>query len=167
MLDEKKVKEILESGKISLYDIDRDTDLMWAIADLYNIEKHLNMALNNLASKLSKNQEDKKLRIAFEALCGLLNEVRKHRAKHLKHIEKLKLFSAWCNYKHFLGAMMQFGEVASKEIYMGNLERARECFETSQFCFEAIMFLNMLAKKLEKEEKEGDECGDISKKERS
>lgn len=155
MLDEKKAEKILEGGKIDLYDIDRDADLMWAVADLWNIEKHLNMSLNNISAKLQKNPNDKKLNLLFEALSELLDNVRKERGKHLKHLYKLKVYGIWCSTKHFLGAMMQFGEVAAKEISMGNLERARECFETSEFCYNAIMFLNALAKKL-------DEMGDAN-----
>jgi len=155
MLDEKKAEKILEGGKIDLFDIDRDADLMWAVADLYCGEKHLNMILNNLSAKLVANPEDKKSKILFEAASELFDKIRRERARHLRHLERLREYGFWCLYKHLLGAMMQFGEVAAKEISMDNLERARECFETSEFCYNAIMFLNALAKKL-------DEMGDAN-----
>lgn len=155
MLNKKKAEKILEEGKINLYDIDRDADLMWAVADLWNIEKHLNMTLNNLSAKLKENPNDKKLNTLFVLISKILDEVRKYRAKNLKHLEKLKLFSIWCVYKHLLGAMMQFGEVGAKEISMGNYERARECFETSEFCYNTIIFLNHVAKEINEVEKDG------------
>ena len=139
-----KIEEILK-GKVDINDIDRDADLIWALSDLYNVEKHLNMVLNNLITNKDKDSE-----ILIPFIMELLDKVRKERAKHLKKIQKLKKYSVWCIYKHLLGAMMQFGEVAAKEISMGNLDRARECFETSEFCFETIMLLNKVAEKINK-----------------
>lgn len=147
MLNKKKIEKMIEKGKIDLFDIDKEADLIWAIADLYSIEKHLNMALNNISVKLEE-KEDKNLKKLYEALAELLNEVRKQRAKHLKKVQKLKHYSTWCIYKHLLGAMMQFGEVASKYIYAGETEKARDFFETSEFCFEVFKILNTLGEKL-------------------
>lgn len=150
MLKKEKIKEMIEKGKIDLYDIDKEADLLWAVADLYCVEKHLNMSLNHISAKLKENPSEN-LKKLYEALARLLNEVRKERAKHLKKIAKLKYYSVWCIYKHLLGAMMQFGEVASKCIFSNQFEEAKECYETSEFCFETILFLNALAKKFNKE----------------
>ncbi len=159
MLDEKKVEKILEGGKVDIHDLDRDADLMWAVADLWCAEKHLNVILNNLAMKLKK-KEDEKTVILYDFASYLLNEIRKYRAKHLRNLEKLREYGFWCLYKHLLGAMMQFGEVGAKEISMGNIKRSEECFETSEFCYETIITLNKIPEKINTIEKVKDGDGE-------
>ena len=51
-----KIKELL--GKINLGDIDRDEDLMWFVADLWCLEKHISTSLYMLNEKLKNNPED-------------------------------------------------------------------------------------------------------------
>ena len=145
MLKEKNVK----IGKLDETDETIDSDLINAVADLYSVEKHIILTLNDLSEKIKENPEKEDI-LLFDLISKLLNEVRSHRAKHMKYIAKLKKRSVWCYYKHFIGAGMQFGEVAMKEIYRGNKERALECLETSNFCFNTIIFLNTIAKKLNK-----------------
>ena len=147
MLNEDKIKKLV-NGKINLDDLDRDADLMWAVADLYSIEKHLNIVIGNIIAKLKEGKDVEKNNKLLNLAMNLLNEVRIQRAKHLKKLYKLKEFGFWCIYKHLLGAMLQFGEVGSKEIYMGNMEEAKNCFETSEFCLESIMLLNNVAKEI-------------------
>ena len=173
-----RAKDLIESGKVDIFDIDVMEDHKWATADLWNNEKHLNIVINHIHIKL-KEIKDQKLKEYYKKLLELayhlLNETRKHRAKHLKRIEKLREFGFWCTYKHYLGAMEQFGEAAAKYIYIALeekksefLEAAKECFETSAFCSEAVMLMNKFAenvKKYEKEIKSGEnECSKGLKK---
>jgi len=153
MLKEKKVKELLKKGKINLFDIDRDEDLMWAVADLYCIEKHLELTLNFVVKKLEADPEDEYYKKFYELLYNLLNGIRLERTKHLKRLVKLEEFGVWCPYKHLLGAMMQFAEVGTKDIYMQSetnggdqTENIKMDFITSAFCHDAIILLNQFSK---------------------
>ena len=151
---EKKVEELIKTGRINLMDIDRDEDLMWALGDLWCLEKHLNQALNKITLKLKEDPNNEYNKKLFELISNVLNQVRIERTKHLKNIQKLHEFALWCSYKHLLGIMMQFGEVGAKELYIGitnkneeNIKRAKECFETSNFAHDIIILFNKFAKK--------------------
>jgi len=164
-----KAKELIEKGKVDIFDVDRLEDHMWAVADLWCLEKHLNIILNDIVKKLKQNPNDEKTKKLYELALNLLNETRKHRAKHLKKIEKLRAFGFWCVYKHYLGLMMQMGEVAAKYIYsaleenkLELLEHAKDCFETSAFAHDVIILLNKFADKL-KGGKNASEKGRIRK----
>ena len=150
-----KAKELIKKGKVDIFDVDRLEDHVWAVADLWCLEKHLNIILNNIVKKLKENPNDEKAKILYELALNLLNETRKHRAMHLKEIEKLREYGWWCCYKHYLGVMMQMGEVGAKYVYQGLeenkpelLEKARKCFETSAFAHDVIILLNKFADKL-------------------
>jgi len=145
-MDKEEIVRKIEKGKVDIFDIDRDEDLMWAVADLYCIEKHLNLTINFIKKKLEENPKDEYYQKLYEVATNLLNGVRVERAKHLKRLVKFKEFGFWCIYKHFLGGMMQFGEVGAKDLYMGDKENAKLDFETSSFCHDAIILLNQLNK---------------------
>ncbi|MFQ6068001.1 MAG: hypothetical protein ACE5KD_00500 [Candidatus Bathyarchaeia archaeon] len=153
MLEEEKIKELLKKGKISLFDIDRDEDLIWAVADLYCLEKHLQLTLNFIVKKLEKEPKDEYYKKLYELTCNLLNGVRLERTKHLKRLVKLKEFGFWCCYKHLIGSMMQFAEVGGKDIYMKD-ENVKMDFETSAFCHDAVILLNQFSKLKKKKKKE-------------
>jgi len=63
--EEKKIEKIKELlGRINLEDIDRDEDLMWFVADLWCLEKHLSTSLYMLKEKIKgKNKERTRERI--------------------------------------------------------------------------------------------------------
>ena len=156
-----RAKELIKKGKVDIFDVDRLEDHMWAVADLWCLEKHLNIIINNLTKKLKENPNDKKAKTLYELAINLLNETRKHRAKHLKKIEKLRAYGWWCCYKHYLGVMMQMGEVGAKYVYQALeqnkpelLKDAQDCFETSAFAHDTIILLNKFADKI-KGEKDG------------
>ena len=111
-----KIKELL--GKINLGDIDRDEDLMWFVADLWCLEKHISTSLYMLNEKLKNNPEDEYLNKLFELLTNALKAIREERAKHLERLYFLREYGTWCSVKHLLGIMMQASEVAAKDIHM-------------------------------------------------
>jgi hypothetical protein len=146
------MNEEKEKGKIDIFDIDRDEDLRWAVADLYSAEKHLSLTLAFLSEKLEEEPNNEYYKKLYEVVKNLLNGIRIERAKHLKRLEKFGEIGSWCTYKHLLGAMMQFAEVGAKDIYMGeNDEIIKMDFKTSSFCRKAFILLN----KLKKEEEHG------------
>ena len=105
--------------------------------------------INDISKKIKNTKDDSKeieyFKKLYDLATSLLSSVRIERAKHLKRIEKLKEFGFWCLYKHFIGAMMQFGEVGAKDAYMGELENTKKDFETSSFCHDAIVLMNHFA----------------------
>lgn len=138
-----KLKELVKSGKISLFDIDRDEDLMWAISDLYNIEKHLSDILIFLSKKLDEEPNNEYYKKLFEFTKGLLNEIRIHRSKHLKRLQKFEEYGFWCLGKHLLGAMSQFTEVGAKDIYKGEDDEIIKLdFDTANLCRSVFLFIN-------------------------
>lgn len=148
---EEKIKELIKKGKISLFDIDRDEDLRWAVSDLYNIEKHLSTTLDFVAKKLEEEPENEYYKKLFEFASKLLNGVRIHRSKHLKRLTKFEELGFWCIGKHLLGAMAQFTEVGAKDIYMNEKEEIIKMdFETSAFCRDAFIIINQFQKVKEK-----------------
>jgi hypothetical protein len=143
----------LEQGKISLFDIDRDEDLMWAVADLYCAEKHLQLTLSFITKKLEEEPQNEYYKKLSSIITSLLNAVRIQRTKNLERLEKFKEKGIHCLYKHLLGAMMQFAEVGSKDIFMNeDEEKIKLDFETSIFCRDAILALNQVQKIKEKME---------------
>ena len=169
-----KIKSML--GRINILDVDRDEDLVWALSDMWNLEKHINQTLNDLSEKLEKNPDDEYLKL-FRLLSQVLTELRVHRTKHLERIEKLKHMGTWCEYKHWVGLMAQMGEVASKDIYMAlekekilektkdekkrkeleneikeDWENALKDLRTSKFAHDTIFLLNKFAEKYLKTE---------------
>jgi HEAT repeat protein len=157
----KKAEEML--GRINLADIDRDEDLIWALADLWNIEKHLNQALNSVVEKLNKGENKEYNEKLLQLLQETLKMVREERAKHLPRIYYLKEFGAWCQIKHLVGAMMQFGEVGAKDIHMALeekdeqkrkelLELVKKDFETSKTLHDILLMFKVFSKKVKTEE---------------
>lgn len=144
-------KNELKLGKIDLYDIDRDEDLFWAVSDLWNIEKHLNTSLNYLVKKMKEEPNDYYSKL-FELLSSLLSGIRLERAKHLKRLTKLHMFGVWCVMKHLIGCAAQMGEVAAKDIYLGEIENAKMDFETSKFCHDAFVLINRFGESYEKKD---------------
>ncbi len=95
-MDKEEIVRKIEKGKVDIFDIDRDEDLMWAVADLYCIEKHLNLTINFIKKKLEENPKDEYYQRLYEVATNLLNGVRVERAKHLKRLVKFKEFGFWC-----------------------------------------------------------------------
>lgn|GEM_PF-4007148 len=150
-----QIKKLIEQGKISFFDIDRDEDLMWAVSDLYNIEKHLSGVLDFLIVKLNEEPDNEYYKKLYEFVKGFLNEIRIHRSKHLKRLQKFEEYGFWCLGKHLLGAMAQFAEVGAKDIYAKEKDEiVRLDFETSALCRRAFLFINRELPKL-KGEKSG------------
>jgi 2-methylisocitrate lyase-like PEP mutase family enzyme len=156
--EEEKLKRAEEMlGRINLADVDRDEDLIWALADLWNIEKHLNQAINNVVEKLNAGEDVEYNEKLLQLLQETLKMVREERAKHLPRIYYLKEFGLWCTVKHLVGAMMQFGEVGAKDIHMALeekdeqrrkelLELAKRDFETSKTLHDILLMFKVFSK---------------------
>jgi hypothetical protein len=150
-----KIEEML--GRVNLADVDRDEDLIWALADLWNTEKHLNQAINNVVEKLKKGEDVEYNGKLLQLLQETLKMLREERAKHLPRIYYLKEFGLWCTVKHLIGAMMQFGEVGAKDIHMALeekdeqkrkelLELAKKDFETSKILHDILLMFKVFSK---------------------
>ena len=171
----KKIREM--AGKINIEDIDRDVDLFYAVSDFWNIEKHLNGALNAVVEKLEKDPSNEHLNKLFKLLCSILDETRKHRTIHLERLQKLKEFSIWCFYKHVIGLSAQLGEVGAKDIHIAlekekllkeikdekkrkeleeeikkDWENVKNDFKSSKFTFDIVFLLDKFAEKYLKTE---------------
>jgi len=156
--EEEKLKRAEEMlGRINLADVDRDEDLIWALADLWNIEKHLNQAINNVVEKLNVGEDVEYNEKLLQLLQETLKMIREERAKHLPRIYYLKEFGLWCTVKHLVGAMMQFGEVGAKDIHMALeekdeqrrkelLELAKKDFETSKTLHDILLMFKVFSK---------------------
>ena len=114
-----------EELRIHPADVGKMTDLFWAVADVYNTEKHLEFSLMKIRKEGYGDKKDKKLEEAVEVL---LNKVRIIRAALLKKLlGEMKIpYQLWCSYKHLTGATMQIMEVATRDIYKGDLESGKE-----------------------------------------
>ena len=150
-------KTLKEKGKVDIFDIDRDEDLRWAVADLYSAEKHLSLTLAFLTKKLEEEPNNEYYKKLYELVKNLLNGIRIERSKHLKRLQKFGEIGVWCLQKHLLGAVIQFAEVGAKDIYMGeNDEIIKMDFGTSAFCRDAFILINKIKKEEENEIKRAD-----------
>jgi len=147
----------MDEGKINLADIDRDEDLMWALADLWSAEKHLSQALNAVVEKINKGEDVEYNKKLFELLNETLNLIREERAKHMPRLYYLKEYGLWCTVKHILGAMLQFTEVGAKDIHIALkekdekkkeeiLEIAKKDFETSKTLHDILLMFKIFSK---------------------
>lgn len=147
----------MDEGKINLADIDRDEDLMWAVADLWSAEKHLSQALNAVVEKINKGEDVEYNKKLFELLNETLNLIREERAKHMPRLYYLKEYGLWCTVKHILGAMLQFTEVGAKDIHIAlkekdekkkeeMLEIAKKDFETSKTLHDILLMFKIFSK---------------------
>jgi len=138
--------EVNEEQKMDKADVGKTIDLFWAVADVYCSEKHLEYSLM-LAEREGDDEKTKEL---IKHLCGILDEVRRTRAKMMKKLlkcEELSLeFDTWCPFKHLAGATMQIMEVATREIYKKNIEEAREFTKLADQTFQSFWQLYLLLK---------------------
>jgi len=132
-----------EEAKIHAADVGEAVDTLWLTADLYNVEKHMEHSLMKVAMELS--DDDKRKKPLMELYMSILNEVRKLRARTLEKIVKNKMFDAWCPFKHLTGAIMQAHEVATREIYKGNNEKAMEFIDVAARALVIFHILNEVA----------------------
>ena len=161
-MEEEKTEEML--GRINLADVDRDEDLIWALADLWNIEKHLNQAINMVIEKIEAKENEENNKKLLEFLLETFKTIREERAKHLPRIYYLKEYGLWCTVKHLVGAMMQFGEVGAKDVHMYLEEKSEEKkkelfelikkdFETSKKLHDLLLAFKVVAQHLEASKK--------------
>jgi len=160
--EEKIALELMKKkGMMSIRDIDRDEDLGQVVSDLWNLEKHLSTTLEKITSELEKNPDDEVNKILFNFISNVLVEVRKHRARHLKRLEKLKMHGIWCSYKHIYGIREQFWEVGAKDLHIAYhaddektkeemLKWAMEDFKTAAFFDGLIHLMKGVAEKIKK-----------------
>jgi len=132
-------------AKIHVADVGEAVDMLWAAMDFYCIEKHMEHSLMKIAMELS--DDDKRKKPLMELYMNILNEVRKLRAKVLEKIVKNKMFDSWCPFKHLAGAIMQVNEVATREIYKGDTEKAREFIEIGSRAMTLFYILNEVGEK--------------------
>ena len=158
-LTEKKKEENIKemAGRIKIEDIDRDEDLIWAVGDLVNLEKHLATAIYNIEEKIKKEPKNENLKSLLNFASRILNEVREHRTIHLERLYYIKEYGLWCSVKHIIGAMYQFTEVASKDMRMAlqsnegtdgeNFKNAIKDYRTSKFLHDLLILMKKFSEK--------------------
>ena len=124
MKERRREGEKDREAKMHIADVGKTVDLFYAAADLYCTEKHIEHSLMIMQTEIPDS--DKRKEKLIDLYMEMLNEVRKARAAILKRIVKNTKWDAWCFFKHISGAIMQIHEVATREIYQGNLEEAKK-----------------------------------------
>ena len=149
----------MTADKLDSADIGKFGDLVWAIADAYNTEKHLQYSLMLISRKLEKEPNTKDLALR-KALMNLLDRVRMNRSfllkKLLKDADNVKsAYNLWCPFKHLVGTFMQSLELANREISLKNEQEAIEYITIAKNYWEVFLDLYstlMLYERLGEEE---------------
>ena len=128
----KNYKELLERveavTKQKGLDLSSGEDLSIGIMNLISIEEHLFYT--------SQKTKDKKY-------LDLLNEIRAMRTDLMKEIIKEYKGEVWCISKHLLAASMRIMEVGTKELKLGNKEKAWSLFEKSYQLYSLFWGINL------------------------
>jgi len=141
-----------KEAKLHVADVGKTVDLFWATADLYCTEKHLEYSLMIMKNEIPDS--DKRKETLINIYMELLNEIRKARAALLRRIVKNDKWDLWCPYKHLCGAIMQIHEVATREIYQGNLEEAKELIALASRLWAIFWLNNEIGEKWDRGEEE-------------
>jgi hypothetical protein len=120
-----KVDQLKKQEKM---DLSSDQDLTIAIMNLISIEEHLFFT----GAKTGNTQ-----------YYDLINEVREIRKELLKTIIKDYEGEVWCISKHLLASSMRVMEVGTKQLSMGNKEKAYDLFTKSYNLYSLFWGLNM------------------------
>ena len=120
---------------LSKYDVSRERDLAYAIANLIEAECHLHQTCAEAEGK-------KKLRYA-----EIIQAIRKIRGKYFEKILKNKDYGCWCCFKHLLSAFIQLSEVGTKLIDENNLEEGAEFLTDSQVVLKMFFLINSMGEK--------------------
>jgi len=115
---------------LSKYDVSRERDLAYAIANLIEAECHLHQTC-------AEAKGDKKLKYA-----EVIQAIRKVRGKYFEKILKNKDYGTWCCFKHLLSAFIQLSEVGTKLIDENNLEEGAEFLTDSQEVLKMFFLVN-------------------------
>ncbi|MFH1773027.1 MAG: hypothetical protein ABH818_01570 [Patescibacteria group bacterium] len=126
-LDEfiQKVDEMKKQNKM---DLSSDQDLSIVIMNLMSIEEHFFFT----GAKLEKTK-----------YYDLINEVREMRKTLLKKIIKEPEGEVWCISKHLLAASMRLMEVGTKQLGMGEKDKAYDFFNKAYSLYSLFWGLNM------------------------
>ncbi|MFH1402043.1 MAG: hypothetical protein ABIG87_00265 [Patescibacteria group bacterium] len=122
------VKKIDELKKQDKMDISSDQDLSIAIMNLISIEEHFFFT----GAKLGK-----------PAYYDLIKDVREMRKDLLKEIIPEYEGEIWCVSKHLLAASMRLMEAGTKQLGVGEKEKASALFEKAYNLYSLFWGLNM------------------------
>ena len=103
----RKSRAVLRGGRLSEADIPVEMDLLWAVANLVEMEEHLWSVIGDVKREVGDDE------LAEEAI-ELMRGVRNLRAKLMKKLVPARHFETWCELKHAISALYRIGEVASK-----------------------------------------------------
>ena len=122
------VEKVDTMKKKDKMDLSSDQDLTIAIMNLISIEEHF--FFTGVKTGKAKYYD-------------LLAEVREVRKELLKEIIKDYEGEVWCISKHLLAASMRLMEVGTKQLGMGNKEKAKNLFQKSYDLYSLFWGLNM------------------------
>ena len=109
-------------------DLSSGEDLSIGIMNLISIEEHLFFT--------SQKTKDKKY-------LDLLDEIRRMRTELMKEIIKDYEGEVWCISKHLLAASMRLMEVGTKELKLGNKDKAWRLFDKSYKLYSLFWGINL------------------------
>ena len=121
----KKVEEVTKQKGL---DLSSGEDLSIGIMNLISIEEHLFFT--------SQKTKDRKY-------ISLLNEIRMMRTELMKEIIKDYEGEVWCISKHLLAASMRLMEVGTKELKLGNKDKAWRLFDKSYKLYSLFWGINL------------------------
>jgi len=121
----KKVEEVTKQKGL---DLSSGEDLSIGIMNLISIEEHLFFT--------SQKTKDRKY-------LELLDEIRRMRTELMKEIIKDYEGEVWCISKHLLAATMRLMEVGTKELKLGNKDKAWRLFDKSYKLYSLFWGLNL------------------------
>lgn len=125
---------MLNEGKMDASDLAEKVDIFWAVADIYNVEKHLAHSIMQMPEELKPKYIE------------IYNEIRKIRAKVLARLLTNKKYDLWCPGKHLIGAVMQLTEVALKDKYQGNEKEALEMMKYAKDLYDIFWLIQEMGK---------------------
>lgn len=117
-------------------DIPIDVDLFYAIANAIAMEEHLGFGVMNTKKK---------------EYLEVLKELRKIRGKIMKNIVMNEDNSIWCFLKHNFNLFYRLYECATKELGLGNKEKAMEYLDCAKKVYDIFWAVQILGKKKTKD----------------
>lgn len=114
-------------------DLGLKNEMSFAIGNLLQMEEHLAMIIADTGS---------------EQFIAMLDEIRSIRARYMKYFAGKELVSqTWCLLKHTLSTAYRLTEVATKNIALGNKEKAIENLKDSQDLFALSFIITQIGEK--------------------
>ena len=139
----RKGKAVLRGGRLSEADVPLEMDLLWAVANLIEMEEHLWSVIGDIKREIG--DED-----LAEKACSLLSDVRDLRASLMKKLVPARKYETWCELKHSISALYRIGEVASKYASEEKFGEAAEMLACQKKALEIYVKSLILSAEIEK-----------------